>query len=56
MHSHAERGNDLRQGVSMANQQLFLGIDCGTLAEHLTADGVEDDGFGALGAAVDAEE
>jgi hypothetical protein len=28
----------------------------GTLAEHLTADGIEDDGFGALGAAVDAEE
>ncbi|MNT73858.1 hypothetical protein D3C72_2126140 [compost metagenome] len=28
----------------------------GTLAQHLAAERIEDDGFGALGAAVDAEE
>ncbi|MNL51739.1 hypothetical protein D3C87_1748610 [compost metagenome] len=28
----------------------------GTEAQHFTADSIEDDGFGALGAAIDAEE
>ncbi|MNR56615.1 hypothetical protein D3C85_1772210 [compost metagenome] len=42
----------LATAIDVADQR----VSGGAQPQHLAADGIENDGFGALGAAVDAEE